>query len=293
MPVDPIVAAAAISAATQGVQAFSTGRMNRKNRKFSEKMYNQQKADQLANWELQNKYNSPEQQMQRLKEAGLNPHLIYGGGGATQNAANLDNPSFDMPKQEAVNVTGLQDAAMAAVSQHLETKRVDASNKLIDAQILKVLSEVNTNEFDLSMKQRLADFQAQIIENQVKEGNQKLQLGNAQLEKLDTETRKLFQEISNETQRHQMDLLQRSNNLTKTTQEIINLRADEVTKKLQAQIQSGELTKQAYERETNRIEQMIKYAQQQAIHDSKKFDSPEDAMRYINTVLGIGATLIK
>lgn len=36
----------------------------------------------LEMWHAQNMYNSPEQQMSRFKDAGLNPHLIYGQGSA-------------------------------------------------------------------------------------------------------------------------------------------------------------------------------------------------------------------
>lgn len=35
---------------------------------------------QLEMWHLQNKYNTPQAQMQRYTDAGLNPHLIYGQG---------------------------------------------------------------------------------------------------------------------------------------------------------------------------------------------------------------------
>jgi len=34
----------------------------------------------LENWNRQNEYNSPSQQMARLEQAGLNPHLMYGKG---------------------------------------------------------------------------------------------------------------------------------------------------------------------------------------------------------------------
>ena len=34
----------------------------------------------LEMWNLQNEYNSPSAQMERFKEAGLNPNLIYGPG---------------------------------------------------------------------------------------------------------------------------------------------------------------------------------------------------------------------
>lgn len=42
---------------------------------------------QLAAWHMQNEYNSPVQQMARLKEAGLNPMLVYGGGNVSGNSS--------------------------------------------------------------------------------------------------------------------------------------------------------------------------------------------------------------
>jgi len=45
----------------------------------------------IQNWKMQNEYNSPAQQMQRLKEAGLNPNLVYGKG-AVGNSASQPAP---------------------------------------------------------------------------------------------------------------------------------------------------------------------------------------------------------
>lgn len=47
-------------------------------------------------WHMQNMYNSPEAQMQRFKNAGLNPHLIYGQG----NAGNASS----MPQYQPANL---------------------------------------------------------------------------------------------------------------------------------------------------------------------------------------------
>lgn len=49
---------------------------NRSNKKLAQYSFNKN----LDMWEKQNEYNSPKNQMKRLKEAGLNPHLIYGKG---------------------------------------------------------------------------------------------------------------------------------------------------------------------------------------------------------------------
>lgn len=58
----------------------SQGNLNRKTRKYNEQMYAKQRADALADWTMQNEYNSPQSQMARLREAGLNPNLVYGKG---------------------------------------------------------------------------------------------------------------------------------------------------------------------------------------------------------------------
>jgi len=75
-----------------GIGAAAQGNANRKNRKFQDKvnkenrqfavdMYYKQRDDSLADWNMQNHYNSPEQMMNRYRQAGLNPNLIYGKGG--------------------------------------------------------------------------------------------------------------------------------------------------------------------------------------------------------------------
>lgn len=57
----------------------------------------QKRANQfnIDMWNRQNEYNAPKNQMARLKEAGLNPNLIYGSnaGGASGNASNA--PQFE------------------------------------------------------------------------------------------------------------------------------------------------------------------------------------------------------
>lgn len=52
---------------------------NEENRDFSREMYERQRQDALTDRAFENEYNSPANQMKRLKEAGLNPNLVYGG----------------------------------------------------------------------------------------------------------------------------------------------------------------------------------------------------------------------
>jgi len=66
--------------ASTAINAQSAANTNKKQRQWSEKMYDMQKKDAEAQWHMQNEYNTPASQMQRLESAGLNPNLVYGKG---------------------------------------------------------------------------------------------------------------------------------------------------------------------------------------------------------------------
>lgn len=78
---------AALTAAGTAGNAIAQGKLNKKNRKWQEKMYERRLADQRADWQMQNeynekltaeywdKYNSPTAQLREQKAAGLNPDL--------------------------------------------------------------------------------------------------------------------------------------------------------------------------------------------------------------------------
>lgn len=150
---------ATTSAIDSAANYMAQSNLNKKMLEYNREMYDRQKADNLANWERQNAYNTPAQQMQRLKEAGLNPHLIYGGSGNVSEASPVQTTNTQAFHPTLPNITAGSDAA----NLYIETRRFDAQQKLVDAQTLKVLSDVNTQNFDLGQKQRLADTQASII----------------------------------------------------------------------------------------------------------------------------------
>lgn len=93
---EPVTTAAAISAGVSalsgGATAYATGKQNKKSRAFSREMYEKTKADNIKFWDMQNEYNSPQAQMERLKAAGLNPNMVYDKGGAIQAAGNISTP---------------------------------------------------------------------------------------------------------------------------------------------------------------------------------------------------------
>lgn len=100
MPVPAIAAAALIGAGSGALNSVSQMHQNKKNRQFTREMYDRQKADALEFWNLQNEYNSPQAQMGRFQEAGLNPHLIYGQGNSGNSGA-ISTPDVQTPQSRS------------------------------------------------------------------------------------------------------------------------------------------------------------------------------------------------
>ncbi|WNK12999.1 MAG: DNA pilot protein [Microvirus sp.] len=133
---------------SQGINAAVTAKQNRLTREFSERMYGRQRADALADFNMQNEYNSPAAQMERLKAAKLNPNLIYGNGttstgssspvrAANAPAWNPQAPKIDLGSSGSNAIT----TAMQLQSNRLQNDNLKAQNDLILAQTKKATAE--------------------------------------------------------------------------------------------------------------------------------------------------------
>lgn len=151
----PAVAAIAAGASLLGTGAniAATGRMNKKTRQWNEHMYDRQKNDSLDFWHQQNTYNSPQAQMARLQEAGLNPHLVYGNGSAVQTAGQIDTPHAMPYKPDApdFNISGAVDGYFNAQTRHQTLENQKAQGDLLKMEALVKDAQIkNTNANTLS-----------------------------------------------------------------------------------------------------------------------------------------------
>lgn len=110
--------------AAAGIQALGNAAVsvaaNRRQFKYQKEAMQLQDEYNRKLWDYQNAYNTPQQQMERLKAAGLNPYLIYGNGAA--NAGNAGPlPGLDIPSREAARPE-LPDVA----SRYLNARQADA-----------------------------------------------------------------------------------------------------------------------------------------------------------------------
>lgn len=105
----------------------------------AKKLIDYQYKKNVQMWNMQNEYNSPSSQMQRLTEAGLNPNLIYG---SSANAGNADSmPSYGVPNQKQygadLGFISSMDSALQMLTAEANIKNLEAQNANIKAQTNK------------------------------------------------------------------------------------------------------------------------------------------------------------
>ena len=129
-------------------------------------------ARSVEMWNMQNQYNSPTAQMSRLRQAGLNPNLVYGSG-VTGNSAG-SAPQYQPAKIQRATMEpyrgwnlGLSDAAsmyMAMRQNKAQVENMEAQNKLIKEQARtegirqgNIAMSTARSGFDLNLARELRD----------------------------------------------------------------------------------------------------------------------------------------
>lgn len=148
----------------------------------------------IENWHMQNEYNSPTSQMARLKEAGLNPNLVYGqsAGGAAGNA-DAPRPTEGYMRQ-APDFENVFLPAIGAYSDFrlkaAQSNNLAKQNAVIEAQALtesaralsliqgtaESASRTARNRFDLGLANQLRTNSLQVAEANLRNLNHDIQL---------------------------------------------------------------------------------------------------------------------
>lgn len=171
----------ALQTAPAVINAVSTGINNRQQKKFAQQQYATQRADNLADWERQNQYNSPIAQMTRLQEAGLNPNLIYKGGATNQagevskaqfGSYNPQAPRFEMDLVDSLNkYQNYQNQKLQADNLKQNLQIAKAQEKLIESNVLKNLKTTDKLSFDIFRGNTLLGYQADMAKEGVRNIN--------------------------------------------------------------------------------------------------------------------------
>lgn len=156
---DPISIAAGIIGIGTGIYNTITGRKDRKeNIKIQQSEARRAEQVDLERWHLQNQYNSPTAQMSRLRQAGLNPNLIYGRG-ATQTAGAVGaarEASGDQAQTEAGQSLYNNIATAAQIDNLRKQNDVMQQESLLkSANAAESASRTAKNRFDLGLAEDL------------------------------------------------------------------------------------------------------------------------------------------
>ena len=192
---EPITAgtAALVTAGAQllgtGATAYAQGRMNKKTRQWNEKMYSLQRSHNLQDWATQNEYNSPKMQIQRMREAGLNPALMYKGGSGDVTAGPIRSADAPSWSPQAPRFDNLGNIASNGLSTYMDMQmkkqtldNLTQQNTILkqdqllkQAQTTQILANTESTkqntlgaQFDLKMKNALSNNQLQVAEQNLR-----------------------------------------------------------------------------------------------------------------------------
>ena len=153
---DPVTASLVVGG-TQAASAVGTNVAN-------VLMYKRQRADNREDaatayqrsidmWNMNNAYNDPSAQMERLKQAGLNPNLVYGGGATTTASAPSAPQASSATPQRFQGVD-----ALPALSMYMDVKMKQAQADLIEEQKNNVIQRTANERTDNLLKTLDLDY---------------------------------------------------------------------------------------------------------------------------------------
>jgi hypothetical protein len=237
----PLVAPLIMAGSTlvgQGVNAATQSSMNRKTREWNERMYGMQRQHALQDWEMQNAYNNPSAQMARLKAAGLNPHLIYGGGpgNVSQPVRSTDTKSWNPTPPQFDLGQAAKSALFTGVDLELKNVQRDRIQELTQvarqqalqqaSQTAKNVQQVAKDKFQLDQAKQLNNYVLEAAKLGVKQQE-------ANIQSTMTNTQRTTQQIATEALMQQPNLKlalaeidQRRANVAKTDAERYNIIQD-------------------------------------------------------------------
>ena len=140
---DPISAGLAVGGSI--VNGLMQGSQNRANRRFQERENQKARDYNTLMWEKNNAYNDPSQQMERLKNAGINPHLAYSQGGVTNTSSSpASSNASSMPEGRApqIDTNALLNARL--VGEQINNIKADTAKKQAEAQNIGTDTEGKT-----------------------------------------------------------------------------------------------------------------------------------------------------
>lgn len=122
---------------------------NQKNREYNLQLAQMQNAWNQEQWERENEYNSPTAQMERMRQAGLNPDLMMTGGTGSLAASSPQMTSGAPSSPQDMSILGQRPTLGQAVQSALRDSMLGAQIDNIRANTRKTLADAGISETQL------------------------------------------------------------------------------------------------------------------------------------------------
>tara|TARA_B110000879_G_C11170990_1_gene513566 strand:- start:755 stop:1435 length:681 start_codon:yes stop_codon:yes gene_type:complete len=177
----PIVAAPIVAA---GIGAIANGIGNFFGNKSRRREASRARTHDINMWDKTNAYNDPKAQMERLRQAGLNPNLVYGGSsGQTAGTAN-SLPGAKSPDIQNTDISPQLMSYIGMKNTEAQTDNLRTQNGVLTADKILKTAQAST---ELS-KQTDLSASAEYKKSQVQKALQDILQSQSQTEKLNAET---------------------------------------------------------------------------------------------------------
>lgn len=198
---DPISAGIAVGGSL--INGLMQGSQNRANRRFQERENQKSRDYNTMMWEKNNAYNDPTQQMARLKNAGINPHLAYSQGGVTNTSSSpASSNASSVPEGRApqLDVNAMLNARL--VGEQINNIKADTLKKEAEARNIGTDTEGKTLQNGISTKvlenwQNTYDADMSFKKSATSVNYSNIQVNDKKIEVSDMDIKRTTQEITN------------------------------------------------------------------------------------------------
>lgn len=103
----------------------------------------QARQHDISMWNAQNAYNTPAMQMQRMKEAGLNPNLVYGSGAGQTTASPPPKAPVPQVDNELASLAQMSLTPMISLYQDWQVKKAQIDNLQAETRSKQTMNMLN------------------------------------------------------------------------------------------------------------------------------------------------------
>jgi len=245
MSVNPIVASSVIQGGSNIAEGMLGFASNVYTNKMNRKLQNEQNDYNLKMWHLNNQYNTPAAQVQRYKDAGLNPNLMnFGGTTGISSSPAASSQSHPLESFQP-DLSTFGSSLANVIRLKMEQRVAESEANKNDAEAQKSISEsvgqnITNSHLDSTLTAQYNQIQANIkmtdakileIDQRVENFRQQNKLLDKKIEgeELENRVRLVNARIAEATEQTKIDLAIEELNIAKEQKEVLRAQKKQIS----------------------------------------------------------------